>query len=126
MPVRRVESPGVDRQETALRAAGLEPRYHRSENFFACRLPGAGRDFAVNVLVRSDIVELVLSLRTPVGIVGPTFHGAARTLMERAQPWWRHDPRFPRVPFGADRPFEATVHEVAALIRDVHAAVVAS
>jgi len=59
----------------------------------------------------------------PVGRVGVTFHGAARTLLERAEPGWRHDPPYPRVPFGARRPLEATTSEVAGLIRDVQSSV---
>ena len=115
------ETPPADRQAAVLRAAGFDPRYDEREDFFACGVPG--ERLTVNVLVRYSTIELVFVLAAPSGTVGPTFHSVAKTLRERAEPGWQHTPTFPRVPFGAARPFEATVAEVAAFVRDIRAAV---
>ena len=77
----------------------------------------------MNVVVGPASVEAIFSLETPLGRLGPPFHVAARTLMERSHPGWRHSPPYPRVPFGTGRPFEMTVLEIAALFRAAHAAI---
>jgi len=112
--------PDRERQEAALRAVGFEPTNDHRENFFACRLAGVDPGIVVNVIVGSALVELTAAVPAVGG--GMTFHVAADDLMERAVPAWRHDPRYPWVPFGSLRPFEATIGEIAALARDVAAA----
>jgi hypothetical protein len=126
-------TPDPARQRAVLLAAGFEPTYDRHEDFFACRLAGpgpaspgleqgVGSEMVVNVVVRFAAVELTMALHTPAGWTGATFHVAAKDLMERSVPAWRHEPSYPLVPFGARRPFEAAIGEIAALVRDVHAA----
>lgn len=75
----------------------------------------------VDVLVRFAAVELTMAVHPPSGRTGTTHHVAARELMERSVPARRHDPPYPLVPFGARRTFEATIGEIAGLVRDVRA-----
>ena len=89
-------------------------------------MAGTGSEMVVNVVVRFAAVELTMALRTPAGWTGTTYHGAAKDLMEHSVPAWRHDPPYPLVPFGARRPFEATIGDIAALVRDIHAALAGS
>jgi hypothetical protein len=77
----------------------------------------------VDVLVRfAPDFELTMDrAHPPSGEPGQPLR-AARELMERSVPAGGTIPRTRLVPFGARRTFEATIGEIAGLVRDVRAA----
>jgi hypothetical protein len=108
---------------SALEAEGMPARHHRRERFYSHAKQLGEIAAVLKMSVSHSLLELIMHLHGPGGILGGPVHVLAKEVGEFRDPGFRPVPAYPKLPFSSERELAEAIGFTSRLFADFQQAV---